>query len=263
MALNILKKLLCQLILLLISLTITNVAFSQESDSTKQDVHFRGSASVTNNGFSFIPTFSLGKPAMIVDLSVGKRFSFDPQFRFHLEGLKPWSFIFIWRYKWIQTERFQVKPGIHLPVIAFRTRAVGAKGGKYEEVYAQRYFSPELTTAYTLTKNVSFGTVYLYGVGLEEENQSKHTHFFSLRSSLSNIPISKKVLMRWDPQVYYLRVDRNDGYYVSHSLTLGVKDFPLLLSGTMNKAIKTKLQSRDFDWNISLIYAFHKILEKK
>lgn len=263
MVLNILKKLLCQLILLLISLTITNVAFSQETDSTKQNVHFRGFVSVTNNGFSFIPTFSLGKPAMIVDLSVGKRFSFDPQFRFDLVGLKPWSFIFIWRYKLIQTERFQVKPGIHLPVIAFRTRAVGANGGKYEEVYAQRYFTPELKTAYTLAKNVSLGAVYIYGIGLEEANQSKHTHFFSLRSSLSNIPISKKVFMRLDPQVYYLKVDRNDGYYVAHSLTLGVKNFPLLLSCTMNKAIKTNLPSRDFDWNISLIYTFNNELVKK
>lgn len=69
--------------------------------------------------------------------------------------------------------------------------------------------------------------------------------------------------MRWDPQVFYLKVDENDGYYAAHSLSLGMKDVPLLLSTTMNKAIKTDVRSRDFDWNISLVYTFSSQLLKK
>lgn len=97
-------------------------SFSQNSDSTREVINFKSAVSVTNNGFSFIPSFTLGKPATVVDLSVGgKRFSFEPQFRFNLQDVQPWSFVFIWRYKVINTQRFQVSMGTHLPALAFRT----------------------------------------------------------------------------------------------------------------------------------------------
>jgi hypothetical protein len=191
------KLFICRLLLFFFFLVLSPSAFSQEVDSTRQIIDFKGTVSVTNNGFSFIPSFSLGKPATIVDLSVGgKRFSFDPQFRFDLEGLKPWSLIFIWRYKLVQTDRFQLKPGVHLPALAFRTRAVEKNGVNYEEVFAQRFFTPELTSSYLLNRNISLGTYYIYGLGLEKAGQSRHTHFFSLNSSIRNIPLSKKSVIR-------------------------------------------------------------------
>ena len=68
-----------------------DLSAQDQSDSKK--LLFSGKINLTNNGFSFIPLFSLGKPATTVNLSVGgKRFSFDPQFRFDLDGMKPWSF---------------------------------------------------------------------------------------------------------------------------------------------------------------------------
>nr|MBP6073208.1 hypothetical protein [Flavobacterium sp.]MBP6100608.1 hypothetical protein [Flavobacterium sp.] len=60
---------------------------------------FSGGITVTNNGISLLPTFTLGKPAAIFDFAVkSKRWSFEPQLRFSLEG-KPWSFVFWGRYK--------------------------------------------------------------------------------------------------------------------------------------------------------------------
>ena len=78
---------------LFVLLSLTYVSFSQKNDSTNVPGHFGGAVTVTNNGISFIPNFSLGKPAAIFDLSIGRRLSFEPQFRFALEG-KPWSFLF-------------------------------------------------------------------------------------------------------------------------------------------------------------------------
>lgn len=143
------KNLFSWVLLFCVCLIFPHASYSQEADTTKQVIDFRGSVSVTNNGFSFIPTSSLGKPATIIELSVGgKRMSFDPQFRFDLDGLKPWSLIFIWRYKLIQTERFQLKPGIHLPAIAFRTRTIEETNGlEHEEVFSQRFLTPELTAS--------------------------------------------------------------------------------------------------------------------
>ena len=51
-------------IILLLTLCLTAAeAFSQTADSTQHVISFKGSLSATNNGFSFIPSFSLGKPA--------------------------------------------------------------------------------------------------------------------------------------------------------------------------------------------------------
>ena len=64
-------------------------AFAQE-DKTSGISHFSGNVSVTNNGLSLIPAFSLNRPAAIFELSLGgERLSFDPEMRFALDG-QPW-----------------------------------------------------------------------------------------------------------------------------------------------------------------------------
>jgi len=115
-------------LLFAIFLLLTHSGFSQNSDSTKVVSHFGGAVTVTNNGISFIPTFSLSKPAVIFDLSVGNRLSFEPQFRFSLEG-KPWSFLFWWRYKLLKKDRFSMNLGTHLG-LSFKTVTETTNGSK-------------------------------------------------------------------------------------------------------------------------------------
>src|SRR6266498_5789817 len=92
-------------------LNLAHFSFSQKTDSTKSISHFSGSVSITNNGISLIPTFSLSKPAAIFNMSVGKsKLSFDPEFAFSLEG-KPWYFLFWFRYKLITAEKFRMNVG--------------------------------------------------------------------------------------------------------------------------------------------------------
>ncbi len=80
-----------------ILLIIGQPSFSQTTDSTKHIGHFGGGVTVTNNGISLLPTFALGKPAVMFNMSVGgKKLRFQPQLRFSLAG-KPWSFLFWWR----------------------------------------------------------------------------------------------------------------------------------------------------------------------
>ena len=88
-------------------LLFVHLTFSQNTD-TKEASHFGTAVTVTNKGISFIPNLALGKPAIIFDFSVGnERFSFDPQFRFALEG-KPWSFLFWFRYKIAESINFSL-----------------------------------------------------------------------------------------------------------------------------------------------------------
>src|SRR5712671_4907165 len=98
-------------LLVFVLLLFAHSSFSQKMDSTKSISHFSGSVSVTNNGISLIPTFSLGKPATIFNLSMSKgKLSFEPELRFALEG-KPWSFLFWWRYKLLKSDKFMINVG--------------------------------------------------------------------------------------------------------------------------------------------------------
>ena len=192
------------------------------------------------------------------DINVGnKKLSFEPQFRFSLEG-KPWSFLFWWRYKLLNTDKFQVKVGAH-PAIAFRTvPTISMNGDTNETVVVQHYLAGEFSPNYFITKNVSIGIYYLYSHGFEE-GATKNTHFVTINSNFSNIKLSEQFYMKFNPQVYYLRMDERDGYYVTVTLTLAKRDFPLTLQSIVNQSIKTNIPSRkDFVWNMSLIYSFNK-----
>ena len=251
-------------ILIVIHLAIVHLARAQE-ETTSKSYHFNGSISVTNNGFSFIPTFSLGKPATIADLSIGgKKFSFDPQFRFDLNGMKPWSFIFIWRYKAVETDKFFLKIGAHLPAFTFRKQTVEIDGDSVEQVYTQRWFTPELTANYKLTKHISIGTYYIHGIGLEKAGQTNHTDFISLRMGFSDIKIAGDFYFRWSPQVYFLRMDDLNGFFTAHNFTLENKKYPVSLSSMMNISLgaENEIPAKDFDWNISLVYSFKNSFNK-
>lgn len=232
--------------------------YAQNQDSSKQVLNISGAASVTNNGFSFIPSFSLGKPAAIFNFNVngGKRLSFEPEFRFALEGLKPWSFIFIWRYKVIDSEKFKLNIGTHLPAIAFRTVSVSKNDQTLNVIQAQRFLPVlELMPNYVVSKNTSVGLFYLYGHSLETD-ATQNTHFVSLRANFSNIKLGEQFSLRFNPQVFYLKSDAKDGFYVASNLTLAKKNFPFSVSSIINKAIETDIAGKSLNWNISLAYNF-------
>jgi hypothetical protein len=244
------------LIVLGISL-MTLIAYTQDTENTNYFRHIGGGVTVTNNGISLLPTFSLGKPAAIFDLSVGsEKLSFDPQFRFALEG-KPWAFIFWWRYKLLNNEKFRIHVGAH-PAFMFRTIPVTTDGETTDIIEALRFVSGEFSPNYMLTKNISIGMYYLYGHGFQN-TLTQNSHFLTLNSNFSNIRLSEKFYLKFHPQVYYLRMDAEDGFYITASLSLARRDFPLSVQTIMNQPITTTIPGGDdFVWNLSLIYTFNR-----
>jgi hypothetical protein len=240
-----------------ILLNMTIPSFSQKRDSTIVVGHFGGAVTVTNNGISFIPNFTLGKPAAIFDLSVGKgKLSFEPQFRFALEG-KPWSFIFWWRYKLLNTGKFLISVGGH-PSVTFKTKTFMVDGVPSETLVANRYLGGELSPSYLLAKYSSIGFNIFYGHGLGKD-EIRNTYMISLRSSFSNIRLSHQLFMRFNPQFYFLKMADMDGVYFSSSFTLAKRNFPLSVSSVINKPIRTNIVGgKNFLWNISLSYTFNK-----
>ena len=250
------SKTLIQLVLFFVLLNLSYYSFSQNTDSTKVISNFAGAVTVTNNGISFIPTFSLGKPAAIFDMTVGRKLSFEPQFRFALEG-KPWSFIFWWRYKLVKTNKIAINLGAH-PAILFKTVTDTVNGVSQEMIRAQRNVAVELSPNYFLSKNISIGMYYLYGYCLENFS-IKNTHYLTFNISFSNIRLPYQYYMKFTPQVYYLKMDKQHGFYFSSALTLANRKFPISISTLINNIITTDITaSKNFVWNVSLIYSFNK-----
>lgn len=231
-----------------------HTVFAQKADSTKATTHVNAAITITNNGISVIPTFILGKPATIFDLTVRKkRLSFEPQLRFAIEDAKPWSFIFWMRYKLIKKPKFQMGIGAH-PSTVFGTTIASVNGTTKELMTVKRFFAGELSPTYFVSKNINFGVYYLYSRGIGEA--TRNTNFVALGGNFSNIRLFNDFYLKLSPQVYFLKMDTKQGYYATSTITVTKQHLPLSISAILNQKIQSTIPSKNFVWNLSLIYAF-------
>ena len=244
----------CRTFLILCILTLMPAVMGQSTDSTEKINYFGGSVTLTNNGVSFLPSFSLGKPAALFNMKVGRKLTFEPELRFGLDG-KPWAFIFWWRYKFLRDRRFQIRVGAH-PSILFASMPVTVDGVTGDKLIARRYIATEISPDFYITKKISLGMYYLKGYGFQDD-AVKNTDFITLNAKFSDIRLSKKVSLGLYPQFYYLRMDETDGFYFSSTQALHIKDFPLSIASVINVPIESDVVGgQDFVWNVSLIYSF-------
>lgn len=81
----------------------------------------------------------------------------------------------------------------------------------------------------------------------------------SFRPSITNIPVTKNITARFNPEVYYLKMDDKDGVYLNTTLLITKKDFPISVSALINKPLKSNIIAEyDLLWNVGLIYSFNK-----
>lgn len=249
------------MILLVYVLFISTGVFAQDI-SGKGPSYFRGNISVTNNGLSLIPAFSLGRPAAIFELSMGgDRLSFDPELRFALDG-KPWSFIFWWRYKIVKTDKFNLHVGAHPAFIFTTTMVPDANGQMVEKTEVQRFFAAEISPTYTISPKTKVSFLYLAGRSLGKVPYALN-QFVTIGPSFTNIPISQKYFFNARPQVFYLKMNEKDGFFASSSMVIGRKNFPISLGGIVSKVIVSKIEVDNWIWNISLIYSFNNEFVKR
>ena len=99
---------------------------------------------------------------------------------------------------------------------------------------------------------------YLYSRGIDN-GTTRNTHFLTLNASFSDIRLSKLFYLKFTPQVYYLKMDQQDGVYFTSAFTLANRKISLSISSVINKIIQTNITaSQNFVWNVSLIYSFNK-----
>ncbi|MBS1609520.1 MAG: hypothetical protein JSS70_12330 [Bacteroidetes bacterium] len=237
--------------LILISLA----TFSQQGDSTKKDIHFSGSVGATNNGISIIPTFTLGKPALITNFSLSKgRISFEPDLRFSMEG-KPWGLVFWFRYKLVEGQKFHFNIGAH-PAFAFVSKVSVTDSMERTKLVAQHYAAIELVPTYMLSENISIGIYYLHGRGIGE-GTLRYSHFVTVNSSFSNLKLPGKLSLAISPQIYYLQLVDQQGVYCSSDFSIKRENLPFSFSAFINKTIHSNIEgNKNILWNMTLTYFF-------
>lgn len=227
--------------------------FAQNAASAERTVDVSAAATVTNKGISLIPSFTLGRPAAIFDLSVrAGDLSFEPQFRFGLDG-KPWSFLLWGRYRAVTGDRFRLVVGGH-PSYSFRTIPVATGGVTDEVIQVRRYVAGEVAPSYRVADDVSIGAYYLYSHGLDP-SAAAHTHFVAARASVPNLARTGRYAVNLAPQLYYLRTDGQEGIYLGSGATLARQGLPVSISTTVNLPLRSGVAGgQDFIWNVSLSY---------
>lgn len=232
----------------------TSAAFAQQTDSTEAVKAFSGAVSITNDGIAAVPALSLGEPAVILSFSMGDRFRFQPEFKSSLEGI-PWSFNFWWRYDVVRAGRFRASAGMPL-FVSFRSLPAIINEVSGEAIVARRFLGVELNPSYRATSGLSFGSYYLFSHSFDP-NVPDNSHYISLYSVVSNIALFNQIALSIRPQLYYLWIDRNDGFYVASSATITHKKSPFSISAVVNRKISARIPaSPDFLWNVTLIFSY-------
>ncbi|THH36329.1 hypothetical protein [Neolewinella litorea] len=230
-------------------------AGAQTADSTARVGTISGAAGVTHIGISLIPSFSLEQPAAIFNLALTRgRFSFEPEFTFSWEG-KPWYALFWFRYRLPQAGRFRMGVGTHLGLNHISATWPGNRNPS-DVILTERYLVGELSPSYALSERVSLGAYMLFARGFNV-GTDQLTQFITLNSVISDIPLSGKYRLTVVPQVYYLKLYGDRGFYATSSFTVRRRGSPLSLSSLINKVIQTDIAgSKDFLWNLTLTYSF-------
>lgn len=232
-------------------------AFAQEAGQK----HIGGTITTTNNGISIIPSFSLGRPAVFFDLTMGgEHFSFDPMLRFGMDG-KPWSFVFWGRYKLIKDRRFSLFVGGH-PAFLFQEAQVMVEGQPEMRMVANRYVAGEINSSYRLTDRFTLRLYYLKGMGIQVLGP-KNSDFLALSPEFSDIQLAGEYRMAINPQLFFLKVDENSGFYINSGITLKNGEFPVQFQAFANKKLDSTIPGDDLVWNLSLLYKFNSSFEKK
>lgn len=232
-----------------------NLSVAQEPGKADKIYHFSGIITATNNGISVIPSFSLGKPALMFELSVGgEKLSFDPQMRFSMQG-KPWSFVFWWRYHLYESEKFRMRIGAH-PAFLFADISYQKEGRSIESVEARRYLAGEIAPTFQVSKKVAIKPYLLAGHGFDEGVHN--SLYLTMITSFSDIGVTDHIRFAVVPQVFFLKMDHDHGYYFASSFNLSHNKLPLSLSSMFNYKIDSQIASKDFIWNVSLVYTFDK-----
>jgi hypothetical protein len=230
-------------------------AFAQQKDTLKHVEPLKATANiqVNNNGISLFPNLSLGKPATIWSLTVGKNHVFfEPELRWRLNG-NPWSYILWLRYRPKRTEHFSWHMGAH-PSYVIRETPFTVNERATKRWVAQRNVAAEVVPVWHYSPKFSIGFHMLASRGLDTAYGVQKSRYLSLQPRFPHIDISKQYYFGFFPQVFELTLDDKKGVYYSQMVSFNKKDLPFYLSSIFTYKIKSTIAGNSTLWNIALNY---------
>lgn len=248
------------LLLICTLLNFSQIIHAQEGEGQiSKSYTFNGAVTVQSKGISTIPNLTLGKPAIIFDMKMGRKLTFEPQFRFSLEG-KPWAMVFWWRYYGALGDKFTLTFHAnhslsYKPIISYTST-----GESQEIIRTTRYLVGAVTPNYQVNKYIGIGAYVFYNRGIEKFI-ARNTWMFSFRPGFSNIPVTKNISARFSPEVYLLKMDDQKGWFFNSTLSVSKKGFPVSVSALINKTLKSDIPSEYSSlWNAGISYSFNRKL---
>jgi hypothetical protein len=251
---NFFKSVIIKQVLVLFSLlNLSNLVFSQQGDTLKQIEPLKASANflLTNKGISLFPNLSLGKPAAILSLVVGKKhFFFEPELRWRLNG-NPWSYIFWLRYRSSKTEHFSWHIGAH-PSYVMRENDVTVNGKDTKRWIAQRNVAAEIVPVWHYSPKFMLALQVLASRGSDTAYGVQKSFYASLQPRFPHIALSKNYYLGFFPQVFHLVLDDKEGTYYSHLVSLNKKDLPFYFTSIFTYKLKSSISGDQIVWNVGL-----------
>jgi hypothetical protein len=253
---NFVKSIITQQVLFFfILLNLPSGVFSQQKDTVKQIEPLKATANiqVTDNGISLFPNLSLGKPAVILSLMVGKKnIFFEPELRWRINGM-PWSYIFWLRYRPKKTEHFSWHIGAH-PSYVVRDNEVTVAGQLTNRWVAQRNAAVEIVPVWHYSPKFSVGFHVLTSKGLDAAYGNQKSLYLSLQPRFPKIDICKGYYLGFFPQLFHLKLDAKEGTYYSHIVSFNKKNLPFYISSIFTAKIKSTIAGDNFIYNVGLNY---------
>lgn len=236
----------------------SNILAAQNNINTPKPNDFTAAVTIQNKGISTIPNLTLGKPAVLFNMKMGRKLTFEPEFRFSLKTGNPWASVFWWRYYGSVSEKFKITYHTNFSLSYKDILTYSSQGVPQEMIRTTRYLAGAVEPNYKINKFFGVATYLFYTRGLESFI-TKNTYMVSIRPTFSNIPIFTNLVVRIIPEFYYLKMDENEGVYINSRFGINKKNCPFSISGLINKPLKSNIPSAyDFLWNVGVSYTFNK-----
>lgn len=236
----------------LLFLSMFMICFSkEESDSTRTKLKVSGNVSINSNGIAPIPSFSLGRPALIAAFTVQKkRFSYDPQVAYALD-IKPWIIDNWVHYRLIYKPKFELRTGVDFSMFFSDYDA-----GDYKIMQGQQYITFEIAGIFKFTPESTLSLMYWSDNG--QGHGTIKGNFYNMVYDQTDIAIGKSVLLAATFQVFYIGyTGLNDGLFVAPRIASSVRNIPLSLFLQVTQSLKSNIEPNPgFRWNAGLAYLF-------
>jgi hypothetical protein len=236
----------------LLFIFIFKLGYSKEkTDSTAAKLKFNGNISLNSNGMAPIPSFSLGKPALIAAFTLQKkRFSFDPQIAYGL-NMKPWIIDNWLHYRLINKPKFELRTGIDFAMFFSDYDA-----GDYTIWQGQQYITFEIAGIIKFSPKSSL--TLMYWSDNSQDPGSIKGNYYNMVYDRADIPIGESILFSGSLQLFYVGYEgNNDGLFISPRIAASVRNVPLSLFFQATQVLTSNIEpDPGFRWNAGLAYIF-------